>query len=247
MTDDAPRPDPEEESFAKSVREGVRQLRAERGPCPSADDLTAFHDGRLSIEEIARVRNHVEACGLCDVQLARLASDKPAKRPVSTWVWAFFRRPVVPYALVALLLFPAYRGFVPRRKDYSPEPSASPRGETELLVAPIPSFSLDVVRSSSGVQKSPIIRLSRDDRFFLLSFLVPIKAPPSYRYNLSVVREDETAVVSPQMLRDCDGVGNCYLICNTALFPTGRYEVGITETGPASTTVTRHFPFEIVR
>ena len=127
------------------------------------------------------------------------------------------------------------------------EPSATPRLETELLVAPIPSFSLDAVRSSSGVQKSPVIHLSGDERFFLLSFLVPIKAAPSYRYNVVVVREDETAVVSPQTLKNCDDVGNCSLICNSALFPTGSYEVRVTETGPDGNTTRPRFPFEIAR
>src|SRR5437667_9213576 len=79
-----PRPnDPDERAFTDLLRHGMRELREQRGPCPNSEDLVAFHESRLPVEEAARVRDHVEACGLCDVQLGRLeAADRPRRRSV---------------------------------------------------------------------------------------------------------------------------------------------------------------------
>ncbi len=242
--------DPNERSFSDLVRRGVRDLREQRGPCPSSEELVAFYEGRLPADAAARVRDHVEACGLCDVQLGRLErAAEPPRRALPEAIWVFLRKPVVPYALVALLSFPAYRGLVHRAKDVEkrPDPAATQRPDSAFGVAPIPSFSLDTVRSDSQVQKSSLIRLSGDERFFLLSFFVPIKASPTYHYEVVVVRGDETAVVPAQALRDCDGAGNCFLLCNPALFSPGRYQLRVTETGPAGSKIVPPFPFEIGR
>src|SRR5438093_905957 len=115
---EVPPPDPNEHSFSEWLKPGVRELRERRGPCPSAEDLVAFHEGTLTAEQAVRVREHVEACGLCDAQLGRLeAAAEPSRPMVWRTVWALLKKPVVAYGFVTLLLFPAYRGIVRPAKN----------------------------------------------------------------------------------------------------------------------------------
>jgi hypothetical protein len=222
--------DPDERAFSNLLRPGIRELHERRGPCPSSEDLVAFRESRLPLEEAARVRDHVESCGLCDAQLGRLeAADRPPWRSV----WALVRQPALAYGLVALLLLPAYRGLI------------QPAGNVGIV--PVPSFSLDVVRSNSQTQQSPVVRLAGNERFFLLSFFIPLKASPPHRYEVVVVQGDQTALVSAQPLRNCDVVGNCLLLCDAALFASGRYEVRVQETPPDGSMVVHPFPFEFTR
>jgi hypothetical protein len=227
--------DPNEESFLGLLSQGIRELRNRRGPCPSSETLVAFYGKRLAEAEAARVREHIEACGLCDVQLGRLEeADEPRWRSIAEAFWTVLRHPALAYALVALLLWPAYRGFVPR--------AASP----ELRIGPVPSFSLDVVRSESQPQKS-LVLLTTDEKFFLLSFFVPLQTSPPQSYEVSVVRSDNAAVAPAQALRNCDTVGNCFVLCNAALFEPGRYELRVQQAASESRGVVHRFPFEVRR
>ena len=222
--------DPDERAFSNLLRPGIRELQERRGPCPSAEDLVAYRDSRLPVEEAARVRDHVEACGLCDAQLGRLEAADP---PLWRSGWALVQKPAFAYGLVALLLFPAYRGLI------------QPVGN--VGIAPVPSFSLDVVRSDSQAQKSPFVRLADNERLFLLSFFIPLKTSPPERYEVVVVRGEQNAVVPAQALRNCDEVGNCSLLCDAALFAPGEYEVRVQETPPGGSMVVHLFPFEVTR
>jgi hypothetical protein len=241
--------DPNEDAFADLLRQGIKKLREERGPCPGSRDLVAFHEGRLPAEQTGLVQNHVDACGLCDAQLGRLErANGSAWRPLLTAIRNVVRKPIVPYALVALLLYPAYRGYVrPAREGANGVvPGTAPHIQTELGVSTIRSFSLDTVRSGSKVQNPTVIRLSGDETFLLLAFLVPVKSSPTYHYDVVVARGDGTDIAPAQPLTHCDAVGNCSLICNLAVFPPGAYEVRVTETAPnGSKAIT--FPFQIAR
>jgi len=226
--------DPDERAFKDLLRKGLGELRSRRGPCPSSADLVAFHEGRLPVDEAVRVRDHVESCGLCDAQLGKLeAADQPGWRSVWEAIWAFVRKPAFAYGLVALLLLPAYRGLI------------RPAGNVGIV--PVPSFSLDGVRSDSQTRKSRFVRLAGNQRFFLLSFFIPLKASPPHRYDIVVVRGDQTALVPTQALRNCDEVGNCLLLCDAALFAPGPYEVRVQETLPGESMVVHPFPFQIAR
>jgi hypothetical protein len=236
--------DPNERSFSELVEPGVRELRRQRGPCPSSEALVAFHERRLSAEESARVRDHVEICGLCDVQLGRLeAAQESLSRRLSQGIRAFLLKPVVPYGIVTLLLYPAYRGFVHPTQD----PAIHQQRETEFGVAPVPSYSLNVVRSDSQARGSPVIHLSGEERFFLLSFFIPMKSSPSYHYDVVVVRSDQTPIVPSQALSNCNEVGDCFLVCNPVLFSPGPYELRVTENTAAASKGIPPFHFRITR
>ena len=224
--------DPEETAFSNLLESGIQDLRGQRGPCPASNDLLAFHEGQMPEEEAGRVRDHMEACGLCDAALGNLKRDYEWWRPMSGAIRTFLRKPIVPYALVALLCVPAYRGFIhPAVETEKPEAASTQRRESVLGVVPVPSISLDVVRSDSQAQNPPAAHLLDRDKFFLLSFFVPIKSSP-YRYEFVIVGRNQEPVVPAQPLENCTKTGNCFLLCNRALFSPGRFEVRITEIGP---------------
>jgi hypothetical protein len=148
-----------------------------------------------------------------------------------------------------LLSFPAYRGFVHPAKTVAVKLGPTPNQalKPEFGVSPVPSFSLDRVRSASQSAKTSVIRLSGEEDFFLLTFFVPVKPSPPYRYDIVMVRKDMTAVVPSQALRNCDETGNCSLLCNAALFPPDSYVLRIEETAPTGSKMVRPFPFQVTR
>jgi hypothetical protein len=225
--------DPEETAFSNLLESGIQDLREQRGPCPASNDLLTFHEGRMPEEEAGRVRDHVEACGLCDAALGNLKRGYGQQPPMLGAIWTFLKKPLLPYALVALLCVPAYRGFthLALQKEKKPETASTQRRESVSGVVPVPSISLDVVRSDSQAQNPPVAHLLGKDEFFLLSFFVPIKSPP-YRYEFVIVARNQEPVVPAQPLENCTKTGNCFLLCNRALFSPGRFEVRITEIGP---------------
>jgi hypothetical protein len=47
----------------------------QRGPCPSEQDLLAFHLGTLSGEILEKVADHLEGCPSCEAAVDRLESS----------------------------------------------------------------------------------------------------------------------------------------------------------------------------
>jgi len=244
-----PPTNPDERSFADLLRRGAKELREQRGPCPGCEDLVAYHESRLGVEHASRVRDHVDACGLCDVQLVRLAAGGPPLMGTFRGaIWAFLRNPLVPYTLAVLLTIPAYRGLIHAGREVRNKPPIDAAGPSNLEsgIAPVPSFSINTVRSEVQGGKSPAIRLWGSERFFVLSFFVPMNSSQGYRYEVAIVRWDEIPVEAPQPLRNCDKAGNCFLLCDSALFSSGQYKLLVTENS-AGGGKSLPFFFEIVR
>lgn len=228
-------PDPEERRFAEMVRQGARQLREERGPCPNAEELVAFFERRLEPEDATRVESHVEACGLCDAALGRLEAARQTGAE-SGWktVLSFLRRPAIAYGVVLVLLFPAYRGITlsrsaRRASDLSPLPISAPR------------YILDTVR---GAQSLPTVKLASDRDAFILSFLVPVR--PKFRYTAQI-GENGAAPVSPatELVAE-DDLGHCSVICPRELFRPGMYALTVKERTAQGNLTDRQFTFQFL-
>ena len=226
-------PDPEERAFAEMVREGARELRQHRGPCPGSAELVAFFENRLEPEDTARLRTHVEACGLCDAALGRLESAGHP-HPSSPWKAAvgFLRSPLVAYALLLILLFPAYRGITSFRNA---------RHTSDLRPLPIPAqrYTLDTVR---GAQPAPTVKLPPGRDAFILSFLVP--ALPKFQYSAEVLNAAGVPVGPASELIAEDDLGHCSLICPRQPFRTGMYKLTVQERTPQGNRTDRQFTFQ---
>jgi hypothetical protein len=228
-------PDPEERRFAEMIREGARELREQRGPCPSSEELAAFFEGRFEPERAARVRSHVEACGLCDAALGRLEAAKQTPDH-SHWksVSGFLSRPFFAYALVLVLLFPAYRGITSSR-------SAPPTVDLGPLPISAPEFVLDSVR---GAQSTPTVRLPLGRDIFILSFLVPLR--PQFHYSAEIINSGGAPVSRVSELFAEDKLGHCSLICPRGTFPTGMYSLIVKERTEQRDLTGRLFAFQFV-
>jgi hypothetical protein len=233
---DAMSPDPEERLFAESVRDGVHQLREERGPCPSAEELLAFLEGRLESEDAARVGEHVDACGVCDLALVRVraALADPAGRGMSAWrrMSDLLRNPLLAYGVAALLCYPAYVGIRshPEPKiEIQPKAGTPPGTALEPPVLSVPSFSLDVVRGAGREAQLPAVRLHDQDKFFLLQFFVPMKA--DHRYSVEIRDGAGRVTVGHQQITG-DTQGKVALMCRRESFAAGEYTVLVNEENP---------------
>jgi hypothetical protein len=229
-------PDPEERLFAESVRDGVRQLRKQRGSCPSAEELVAFLEGRLGSEDSARVGEHVDACGVCDLALMRVkaAVADPAGRGMSAWrrLSDLFGNPLVAYGLAALLCYPAYVGIRshPEPKvEIQPKAGTPPGTALEPPVLSVPSFSLDVVRGAGREAQLPVVLLDDQNKFFLLQFFVPMKA--DHQYSVEIRDGAGRVTVGHQQITG-DTQGKVALMCRRETFAAGEYTLAVTEDNP---------------
>ncbi len=218
---------PEERSFAASLRDGVKELKAERGPCPSSEELLAFFEERLTAPDAFRVRNHVEACGLCDLVLGRLANtDGHALEPTNDWrrIWRYLWNPAVAYGLVALLLFPAYLGLRQRLSPRVFEESTSP-------AISIPSFSLDSQRGAGIAAQAHVVRLKDQDKSFILEFFVPMSTD---RHYFAEIRDGSgRSAISRREVVSGDSPGKVSIVCRREAFRSGDYTVTVTDDSTA--------------
>lgn len=226
-------PDPEERLFAESVRDGIRQIRKERGPCPSAEELMAFLEGRLESEDSARVSEHVDACGVCDLALTRvraaLADPAGRRTSASRRMSDLFWNPMVAYGLAALLCYPAYVGIRSHRKEnveIQPKAGTPPEPVAEPAVLSVPSFSLDAVRGTGREAQLPVVRLHDPNKFFLLQFLAPMK--PDHQYSVEIRDGTGGLTVGHQQITG-DTQGKVALMCRRERFAAGEYTVTVTE------------------
>ena len=218
-------PDPEERLFAESVRDGVRQLRKQRGSCPSAEELVAFLEGRLESEDSARVGEHVDACGVCDLALMRVRAAEPAGRGMSAWrrVSDLFRNPLLGYGVAAALccaiaLATLIVVVIPGRRV------ASPTLPAPLTIAgeSVPTINLNLSRGTEGLH----VPLGAGDRFVLLSFLIDIH--PAFHYSASLDGGTAREVMSD------DGKGNFALLFSRNLLNPGKHRLIVTEINPGN-------------
>ncbi|MEK7407511.1 MAG: zf-HC2 domain-containing protein [Acidobacteriota bacterium] len=232
MTNPRPR-DGGDASFERDFGAGFDALRRRKRDCPRAEVLASYLGGEASEEESAEVRRHLAACGVCDLLVERMKAFErdphpgPGKR-----VLGWLRTPAFAYALVALLLYPAYMGTLGRRRAAEVKP-AVPR-QPPLGVEPAKVLELSPERGAK-VQVSPGER----DKVFVLSFFVPVRE--GVWYTATITGEDGKAVAAPRQLEDHDGAGNFHLVCSRDLFRPGRYVLTVTESGGR----TFSFPFSL--
>ncbi len=134
--------------------------------------------GERSEWESRQIRDHIAGCGACDWLIEKARDfDRAENSPERTGV-AWFRRPVMAYALAALLAYPAYLGISgrPTRVD-----------RTTTAAAPVglqPALLLDVSPVRAADRSVP--RLPREPgSIVVLTVVLPARA--GMPYNLAVL------------------------------------------------------------
>jgi len=223
------------------LRKNLRAAGKAKGECPGTESLAKFLGGELTAEDSARIISHAASCGVCDALLERMKRfDDPvawedADRRIAPRFGRFpggpdsfglsvLRRPWFAYAVVALLIYPAYRGLVPKQVAKEP-PLAQPVRPVGLDSAKV--LQLDATRSAG----TNGIVLTGKDKVFILSFFVPIRA--GQRYSAEIVNQERRVVVAQPEISSHDGLGNFYLVCEHGLFERGRYVLTVKEAGGA--------------
>lgn len=158
---------------------------------------------------------------------------------------AMIAHPALAYLLVLVLLYPAYRGLF--RK---PEVVTVPVKEIVEVEKPTPgatflTFKLEEPVRGAG-QRLTTVRLAPDEKFFALSFFVPISSRPEFVYEVEVRDSQERVVMADKQARAQDSLGNFSLMCPRDLFSSGKYELRVKEVNKTTQAVRGEFKFSFV-
>jgi hypothetical protein len=221
--------DQKKDNDLDEVRAAYKGLNAMRGKCPSSEDLVRYQQRSLSTEEMLLIKQHLNLCGLCDWAVTELAEfdsvaipsvqqeeslPKRTKSPLR-----FFLYPALGFALVLILLIPAFL-FILQPKaalHQSPNIAGSAR-----------DFDLGVGSSTRSVSsaKKKLVVLSRSERFFILNFFIPIRT--DHKYEMEILNQKEQKVDSGD-IQSRDPLGNFSIVCSSNVFPDGDYSLTIKE------------------
>jgi hypothetical protein len=130
--------------------------------------------GDGSAQESQQIRDHIAGCGVCDWVIERARGFSGAENGSEKTRVPWFRRPVLAYALAALLAYPAYLGISDRdtRVGRTLPPAAAPAGLQ-------PALLVDVGAVRAVAHSAP--RLPREpDSVVLLTVVLPARAGVSY-------------------------------------------------------------------
>lgn len=234
-------------NFEEQIRDSYREKTADRSDCPAPDDLVRYHHRELSPEEMLRIQQHVSVCGFCDCEVAGLAEfnsvassvlqpDESSRKGI---LIRFLLHPAFAFAIVLALLYPAYRGLF----------TAGPASQ-KIVDRAGSAMDFDLGQGSATRSTSPdkeaVVVLSRAERFFILTFFVPVRS--AYRYEMEI-RNEEGKVVDSEIIRSRDPLGNFSVVAASSQFPDGRYSLTVKEIEPAAGTVKDqyHFQFRVDR
>jgi len=169
-------------------------------------------------------------------------------RDTADYVFAALRKPMVAYALLLLLLYPAYLGIVQIRHPAG-KSTASSRGESgsttvvvppPSLPAPMPALivNLDRVRGEKGGGHAGAV--PNGVNLVVLQFFWPVRLGATYSGQI----KDATGrvVVPVPDLTSSDSKGNFSLVCERKYLPPGNYTLTVVEKTPRET-VPRQFSF----
>lgn len=257
-----------------SFEDMIDHLRRERGKCPESQALLAYESGELEPDEREKLRAHVEICGTCQASLRliermrqaateteadsagkqaiggatdstrREAVSKPRSGSIFAGLKEFIWRPAIAYALMLLLLYPAYRGLLVQRSK--PELS-----ETPLPSIPMGTSQTITLESSDlrGTEAKPnVLTLSSSDRFVMFEFFVPIRATATVQYAASL-QGTSGSLFRVEPITSKDGKGNFNLVCPQEVLAPGSHVLAVEEFDRQKNerTATFSFSFEVAR
>lgn len=223
-----------EADINEDVREAFEKMRTDRGECPAPEQLVKFQQQALGAEEMAIVKRHIEGCGSCDSIVHGLTGFDEATLPdaVESIGWLPKARrllfhPALAYLLVLALLYPAYRGLFHKPNIVE---------KTIPVLKPVPVEGVGTARDfnlgdgstqrTSSPLSEELIQLSKNDKFFILNFFIPVRA--DHRYEMQITNEKGNVIAADEA-KSRDQLGNFSVVCTRQLFPAGSYILRIKE------------------
>jgi hypothetical protein len=156
-----------------------------------------------------------------------------------------FLHPAFAYLLLAAMAYPAYRGLFGKPeavKEVVKEPKLVEVEKPGLDIATLSTFEPRPA-DRAAVEGPGVVRLAADERFFALSFFVPISERPEFIYEVEIRNRQGQLVAGEKAARPQDELGNFLLVCRRELFSSGEYELRVQEVNKTTQTVTRTFSF----
>ena len=205
-----------------------------RGKCPSSDDLIRYQRHEISTEEMLHIKKHIDACGLCDsivVQLSELDSA-----PETSWqesLKRFLLHPALAYGIALALFYPAYRGLFHSSKDTQ-----------KILDGTSSAMDFDLgqgsVTRSNSSDKKTVVHLSPTERFFILTFFVPVRNTHQYEME---IRNEQGVLIDSKEIHSRDSVGNFSVVAATSLFQDGTYSLTVKERETTNGVIKNEYSF----
>lgn len=226
--------------FEERIKHGYMKKISGRGECPASDDLIRYQRREVSTEEMLRIKQHIDACGLCDCALVQLSElDSVPKTKWKESLKRFLLHPALAYAIVLALLYPAYRGLF----HSGPAPQQIVNGTGSAMDFDLGQGS--VTRSKRSGEEA-VVLLSPTERFFILTFFVPVRS--IYRYEMEI-RNEQGILIDSKVIRSRDSIGNFSIVAATSLFPDGLYSLTIQEIESATGALRNehYFQFRVTR
>jgi hypothetical protein len=218
----------------ENIKEAFERMKAGRGDCPASEELVNFQQLSLPAEEMARIKRHIEGCGICDRIVQGLTEfDEVTRKDPEGIKWSsrllhFMLNPAVAYLVALALLYPAYRGIF-----HSSTEVVETMEEQKQQVDSASDFDLGEGTLQRGIGATPsvekVISIPKEERFFILNLFIPVRSDLSYKME---VQDEKDAVISTTDVQSRDRLGNFSIVCTRELFPPGSYRIRIQELDP---------------
>lgn len=219
-------------NFDEKIKQIYRNEISDKGECPPSDDLIRYQRREASMEEMLRIKRHIDNCGICDSAVVQLSEIDSA--PVFDWKESLKRillHPALAYGIALALLYPAYLGLSNRAAQGVVSRAGSAR-----------DFDLgqgSVTRSTSSAEPT-VVSLPPNDQFVILTFFVPVRS--SYRYEMEI-RNELGSLIDSEAIHSRDSIGNFSIVAASSAFADGKYKLNVKETEPSNGVMKNEYAF----
>ncbi len=197
--------------------------------------LTIYSENKKELDHsnIQRIENHLAICANCKNEvdiLKKVNLSLTTSKAESFWqqlvdrVEQFIFKPVIKpvfaYALVLLLIYPAWLGIMKISEG------------TTSTTEPVninKHFVLEPFEQRAGTGSPNIILLEKTTELFTFSFNIPVIDNTDYNYKAIIVDDNNKTVWKAKDIKQIDAYGSILLVCNKRYFHEGTYTLFVNE------------------
>ncbi len=214
------------------------------GTCQiAAEMLTRSEESAgMALPESAEAKSSLNRMRIRFERFLRDQQESPVEKQ-SVLEWLRRVQPVLAYALVVALLYPAYLG-LRRTALPAPSPPSPPTVIDRALpdIQDIQPFDLEPVERAAGIAP-PALKPDPRQRYLALSFLVPTNTGSTGRYEITLRDERGVQLAFEPDARPLDSLGRFVVICRSELFKPGSYLLTVNDRIRDSGALRRSFQF----